>query len=187
MEVFISSENTKLGKIPNISLPPGTTCGNVPCKKDCYANNIVKMYSNAKKRWQENLDVYLKNDLFYFGEISRYLYENNSTHFRWHVGGDCPDQDYMIEAHVVAMLNPDVEFLMFTKRFSWVSGPIPKNMHVVLSMWPYLEEPKSSLPKAWVRGDPRTPRETFKCEGICTDCLYCWSHNPKLDILLKGH
>ena len=35
--VKISNGNAKLGKIPNISLPPIKACGNCEeCKKDCY-------------------------------------------------------------------------------------------------------------------------------------------------------
>lgn len=85
-------------------------------------------------------------------------------------------------------MNPDIKFMMFTKRYSWVvPHRIPNNLNVLLSAWPYMKTPPNNgLAKTWVRGDLRIPKNVFECEGQCTECYQCWDKTT-IDILLKGH
>ena len=48
----ISSGNSKLGNIPNISLTPIKACGNCSaCSADCYALKAYRMYKGTKASW----------------------------------------------------------------------------------------------------------------------------------------
>lgn len=50
MEVKISSGNSKLGKIPSVSLPAGITCRNdCECSKKCYAKKLERLRRTVKE------------------------------------------------------------------------------------------------------------------------------------------
>jgi len=58
--VKISNGNTKLGRIPNISLPPIKACGkDVPCKSDCYALKAYRQYPATRKAWMNAITMIL--------------------------------------------------------------------------------------------------------------------------------
>lgn len=93
-EVKISRGNSKLGKIPNINLPPVVTCEKgVPCaNKECYALKAFKQYKNVRDAWGHNLKVYLENSTHYFESIINQLKKiKNVFRFRWHSSGDIVD------------------------------------------------------------------------------------------------
>jgi hypothetical protein len=186
--IHVSTGNTKLGSIPSISLPPVKTCApGVPCIKDCYARNIYKMYPNVRAQWDENLATWEENRMVYVDGVIEWLVENKPTHFRWHIGGDLPDWHYLQWVSAIARTFVNVKFMLFTKKYDLVVGKtFPENLCVILSMWPYLANPTADVKRAWVRGDPRAPDNTFVCKGTCDECLYCWSKVGN-DLILKGH
>jgi len=50
MKISISDKNSKLGKIPNISLTPIASCPNCStCKSKCYALKAYRQYPASKK------------------------------------------------------------------------------------------------------------------------------------------
>jgi hypothetical protein len=177
MEIHISEGNMKLGKVPNISLPPVVTCRpKVPCKKLCYANKAFRLYPNVRKNWNENLEYYRQDPDRYFGEIRIWLSKNNPEYFRWHVAGDCPDDRYLLDVLSIAENFPGTQFMMFTKRWDlFPVGEVPKNLAIILSMWPRLRNPrKLDFPRAWLSSDKRKPDYHFKCPGKCDTCYKCW-------------
>ncbi len=195
-DVFISTGNTKLGSIPNISLPPKKTCGDVPCMQQCYALKAYNQYPHVRVKWNANFTFYKEHPNRYFQQVRRWLLDNDRRYFRWHVGGDCPDEQYIQQVIQTAILLPSVSFMLFTKRHSWWDiSSLPPNLNVIWSMWPYMKTyvpkfiPEDSVSRAWVRGDHRIyTRPMFHCVGLCTDCMKCWTINAKPeDILLKGH
>ena len=63
----ISRGNSKLGKVPNISLPPVKSCGNCKqCAPDCYALKSYKQYKNVRASWDYNFDLYKSEPGRYF-------------------------------------------------------------------------------------------------------------------------
>jgi len=186
--LYISKGNSKVGNIPSISLPPVTTCvKNVPCVSHCYAINISRRFKHVKKQWQHNLFEYKDDSGIYFNTIFQFLDINRPPYFRFHIGGDCPDEYYANQVVKISSQFNKTNFLLFTKRYNWFST-VPHNLSVMLSMWAYIKEPVSPFRKAWVRGDLRTVgKELYACKGKCTDCLYCYSNDNPLDILLKPH
>lgn len=93
--VRISAGNTKLGSIPNVNLPPITTCEEqVPCavNKGCYAIKAFRQYPNVRNAWNNNLKVYQLNSNFYFTSIINQLRKiRHLPRFRWHSSGDIVD------------------------------------------------------------------------------------------------
>lgn len=61
MEVKISSGNSKLGKIPSVSLPAGATCrSDCECSRKCYAKKLERLRKTVREAYQHNYDL-LKN------------------------------------------------------------------------------------------------------------------------------
>jgi len=180
VKLHISKGNMKLGKIPNISLPPAVTCRpKVPCAKQCYAQKAMRLYPSVRKAWLENwqfLQAY--GAAQYFIAIETWLREHRPTHFRWHVSGDMPDVAYAEWVMQTARIFPDIKFMMFTKRWDLLplGEKIPDNFSIILSMWPGLRNPKGfdDFPRAWLSIDKRRPNFHFKCPGRCDECYKCW-------------
>lgn len=100
MKVKISLGNTKMGKIPSISLPPIKSCGNCSkCSKHCYAKKAYLQYKNTRDAYDRNLAI-LKNDpQDYFHQIREFINKSYNKNkpipcFRWHVAGDILDLNY---------------------------------------------------------------------------------------------
>jgi len=180
MRLHISEGNSKLGKIPNISLPPVATCRkNVPCAEDCYALKAYKLWPAVTQAWNENLQYIGVNGLGdYFNAIEVWLGQRNPSHFRWHVSGDILSKQYLQGVYTVANTYPDTKFMLFTKRWDLlpVSMVPPSSLSVILSMWPGLPNPKQfpDYPRAWLSNDKRLPKFYFKCPGRCDECYKCW-------------
>lgn len=181
MKLHISKGNTKLGKIPNISLPPVVTCRKgVWCTKDCYAMKAYRLWPEVKTAWDENWLFYKKDSRGYFDGVQKWLQKNAPNHFRWHVSGDIPTRDYFLKVVKTARMFPDIRFMLFTKRWDMLPdglcGNTVTNLAVILSMWPGAPAPKrfGDLPKAWLSHDRRLPDYYFKCPGKCDECYACW-------------
>lgn len=188
MKLHISNGNDKLGEIPSLSLPPIKSCGDVKCADKCYAINIIRRFEHVRLLWEGNLKYYETSPQKFFSGTFFWLVRNIPSHFRWHVGGDCPDENYLDEMYTISRSLPHIKFMMFTKRYSWINSErVPSNMNVLLSMWPYMKNPPNTgLARTWVRGDLRAPKDIFICKGKCTSCYQCWDKSTK-DILLRGH
>lgn len=208
MSVHISKGNKKLGKnIINISLPPGATCvPGVPCRNSmCYAHKAWRQYPNVRLAWGGNLAEYVMNPVGYFTQIAEYLIKHtpwtwmptsaglraevHTGRFRWHVGGDIPNQAYLDGMVWLAHSFPRIHFLAFTKRYKLDYGKLPDNLCVVISAWPgyaiiNVPGPRGVfLPIAWCQDgtEERIPHNAYECVGSCEKCNVCW------DLRRSGH
>ena len=113
----LSRGNTKLGKVVNVSLDPDLTCGpHLPCFNDgCYARAIKCRNRLLGLQWTENTLTALNAPTVFFQYIRMYLEAFPVKHFRWHVGGDIPDQGYLTRMKQMAKDFPGTRFLCFTK------------------------------------------------------------------------
>lgn len=188
---IISKGNSKMGKIPNISLPPIVTCNGCEdtCADKCYANKFYRMYPSVKKAWDKNLEEYLTNPVKYFASISKQLARLQPKFFRWHVGGDIPNQLYFIGINNVANMYPATKFLLFTKQYATINAYVelrdmlPKNLQIVFSAWPGMQiDNPFNFKIAWMQDgtEDRVPESAFECAGSCTECSACFSLN-KID------
>jgi len=152
--VTISHGNIKMGmSIPSVSLPAICTCvANAPCKKACYDARSYKRWPSVLKARLNNLNILKEDRSEYFLQINEFLNRNKPTYFRWHVGGDIVDQEYLHCMDAVAHTHPKVNFLCFTKRHELDFTKCPSNLTIILSMWPKWgqEDTHQGMRRAWM-------------------------------------
>lgn len=194
MRLKISLRNSKIGKVPNLSLPPGTSCvPDIPCYNEgCYAMKAYRLYPGTRNAWDSNLQFYNEKPLLFFAEFSAWLSQHKPKRFRLFVGGDFPSWDFYVHMTILAQLYPKTKFLIFTKRYDYDYSLKPDNLQVILSTWPGMPLPENTnLPWAWLEEDDRRPKnQTYLvCPGGCTNCNHkCWdfisAHTP---VVFKKH
>ena len=192
-KILISRYNTKLGYIPNISLSVIKSCKpGVLCQKGCYAKISYLRFPGVKKAWDNNLNTYLENPRDYFGQIRNFLKKSNPRYFRWHTGGDFPDQRYLNSVIRIARDFPDIKFLAFTKRTDFYFHRIPNNFALIFSGWPGMELPSNVIKRfriAWMQDgtETRIPKNAIKCSGACENCMSCWDKSLTQDVFFHKH
>ena len=195
MKVHISPGNRKMGAIPSVSLPPLVTCiDNPPCKRDCYALGVYYR-PNVRVCWDDNYERLLSTEdpdqyCDYFSDIHQWGKLHKPEFFRWHVGGDIQDQNYLDWMCAVAGELPDTNFATWTKRFSLDFSKIPANLHIWASMWPGWGVPSKvkHLPRFWLKNDheDRIPEDAIKCPDNCIQCKICYTVTEPIDVCVKG-
>lgn len=193
--VSISRSNEKTGTA-SVSLPPGVTCvPDIPCftPDGCYAWKMYfgthYKYRNVGQAWDRNWRIYQDDPDFYFQEIRHFLTrltrkEREKRYFRWHVGGDCPDEDYVLRLLDLCAETPHISHTIFTKRYAWFTAHhrlVPENLSVYVSGWPGIDLPEDTrrlFRQFWLidpdHPDPRIPDEALECPGSCPECRMCW-------------
>ena len=183
VRIHISSGNSKLGAIMNISLPPVVTCHNCStCKHYCYAVRSYNRLPDTAAAWNENYLLFLTDPSVYFATISHAV--KTQRFFRWHVSGDIVNAAYLQGMIRVAKENPKCEFLAFTKAYQIVNqaiatgSVIPSNLHILFSAAPGVDMPNPyRLPECHINfADPS--KNTYcggaeyvhNCGGNCTEC-----------------
>jgi len=181
MRLFISNGNKKLGPIPNVSLPPIKTCiENPQCAEKCYARKFSTGYAKntAGIRWEENWQLWQENPARFELELSNYLTWAEPRYFRWHVGGDIPDENYLRMMKNIAWLFPQTKFMAYSKRpWAWTTeGNELKNLSIIRSLWinePVADEEPYMFYKVWPKDKEPSSHEIW-CSGDCTSCKACW-------------
>ena len=201
--VTLTRGNTKLGKVLNISLPPPKTCDhNLPCYKGgCYAlRSCYNLYPEVREAWDGNWNAWKTLGAGAFAEaLATAVFKAKADLFRWHVGGDIPDDDYLQVMLFLADQFRDVRFRAFTKKFEIVRANAAQirrrtNLTVSLSMWPGLKCHGSTIKAwstSWVRDhknpDPRIPETAKECSGKCDTCQLCWGLKPGESVVFNKH
>ena len=190
MEANISKGNSKLGSIPNVSLVPVKDCANCQfCKSTCYAMKAWRQYPQVRKAWRKNSTaVRGPQRASWFQSIDRYIAKRTPEYFRWHVAGDILDQHYYECVREMAKRHPDTKFLCFTKRYDLKLLHRPKNLAIVISIYPGMKKPKTRHPKAWMQDgtETRIPKDAIECSGSCSGCNACWDLQGK-DVFFHKH
>jgi hypothetical protein len=195
--ISISHGNSKMGRIPSVSLPPITTCANgCTCAKKCYAAKLCRLRPNVRKAYEKNLAI-LRNDMDnYFLQVKTAAMI--SKYFRFHVSGDIPDMNYLDRMVKLAQELPGTTFLAFTKQYNFVNNflqcaGIPSNLKIIFSAWPGMPmENPYNMPVANVIFKGQEPAENWKiCGGNCMECacrgVGCWELKPGENIAFYEH
>jgi len=198
--ITISEGNSKLGKVANISLPPIETCmENPPCAKDCYPKVYLNRWPMISKVYKKNLSTYKRDPELYFNCISLGLSKMKPEYFRWHVAGDIPDLHYFNQMYVMAIVFPEIKFMVFTKKYKFLEyqkfsvKEYATNLTVIQSAWPGLALPfiecnhkrESEFPIAFLEEDTRR-HNYLKCDAPCDSCGKCWDlNNLRKNVCLK--
>lgn len=201
--IRLSYDNRKTGAaVPSISLIPVADCGNCKmCSRGCYDVRNVCYLPTVQKSRAVNSAILEQDRNRYFEEVEaacKFL-----RFFRWHVGGDIKDYDYLGRMVGIAMRNPQCEFLVFTKQFDvvneWVRycGEFPSNFHLLLSGWRGdTNVNEHNLPVSspvWKDGSKScmVTDDAVWCSGDCSACaeVYggCWSAKKGSTILFEAH
>ncbi len=202
-QVKFSYGNRKTGaKVPSVSLIPVADCGNCKvCSRGCYDVRNVCFQKTVQKSRANNSAIYHENPQKYFGEILKEV--KSQKFFRWHVGGDIENFQYLDAMVFVAEKTPTCEFLAFTKMYNLVNnylkniGPLPKNLHIIFSDWrgaemdnPYNLPVSSPLWPDGTKG-PHCTDKQFMCPGSCEECAEewkgCWAAKSGETILFEAH
>ena len=198
MTAVVSQGNSKLGKLPNVSLVPGRDCTNCKaCISTCYALKAYRAWPTVKANWGANSDLLRSDPDKYFADVRAYLERAQPTLFRIHVAGDFVSLEHVLEWILVALDFPGTRFLAFTKSFDYLPdspAELPDNLSVVVSLFPSMALPAhlESYPIAFAGEltDYATPRATdaIDCPGNCETCGVCWSLGKKgLDVSFPFH
>ncbi len=211
--IKISNKNSKLGRIPNISLVPVKDCGNcASCKADCYALKAWRQYSRTRAAWKMNSKAFRNDPHEAVLQVSRQLDRMRTAprFFRIHVAGDFLDQNHLDAWNDMVNCHPHTRFLAFTKMHNLNFSNLSDNLQVVLSMFPTMPLPnvysgsreespeathaRAALPKAWVTHDKtgniekRIPGTALECPGYCDTCGACWDLNKRnYDVFFHNH
>lgn len=202
--VCVMRGNTKLGAVLNVSLPPPKTCGaTMPCYRDkvCFAmKHGYTLYPNTKTAWDGNWRALMRNRSDYFQAINAAIPRSKIRLFRWHIGGDIVDENYLIWMVAVASIHKDVRFLCFTKKYDIVEKNRKlcriraPNLTIVLSAWPGMKLPRMAAkrwPIAWMRDpeapDKRIPADAVRCDGGCDKCGLCFNMKPGQSVYFDLH
>jgi hypothetical protein len=183
--VVISSGNTKLGKIPNVSLPPVISCPrDTPCAKEgCYSLKAYRLYPSVRDARQHNWKILNTDMNQYFQDIENWLEANQPPYFRYHVDGDIPTDEYFDHMCELAEKFPQTHFLAFTKRRGLDIDKCPPNLAIHYSMWPGWGDPETDTPRAWLKDsrEDRIEEAHFYCLkyttdhiNTCDECYACW-------------
>ena len=170
-KISISAGNRKMGAIPSVSLPACITCNpSAPCFKKCYAVRMARLYKTVKNAYQRNLDILTENPVAYWAQVRASAM--TTKFFRFHVSGDIPNGEYLIQMIETARAIPSTNFLAFTKQFHIVNdylrnrGTIPENLKIIFSNWDAWKcENPFSLPECEIILKGSEPRDAWKICG----------------------
>tara|TARA_Y100000310_G_C20332551_1_gene645970 strand:+ start:121 stop:693 length:573 start_codon:yes stop_codon:yes gene_type:complete len=188
-KIIISKGNRKV-PYPNISLTPVKACANhQECKTSCYARKAYRQYPNVRKAWDNNLNIAETNPVNYFSQVNEFLTQKKPDFFRWHVAGDILNKAYLQGMISLANRHSDTKFLAFTKRYDLTYRSIPKNLSIVMSVWPGMPTPTQKLPRAYMQdGSETRVKNAFPCPGNCEGCGLCWYlHKIGKNVVFKKH
>lgn len=200
LSVSISKGNRKTNAlVPSVSLRPILDCKNCGvCNGLCYDVRNDCMYKAVMNTRARNFAIWKTDPERYFNEIS--IFCQTQVAFRWHIGGDIVNMEYLEGMARVARQNKHCKFLAFTKRFDLVNKYLdthhkPGNLQIIFSGWIGLDVPNPhNLPMSHpVFKDGRTTaKPTAKnCGGDCSHCLThcegCWTLKKGEEVKFYAH
>ena len=210
----ISESNSKLGKIASFSLPAGEACpGKTEECHACYAAKVERIYKNAAKAYQHNLnELEIGNfveDLT--SEITKITGKKKANKvFRWHVSGDWATIKYMYDAIKVMSNFPEVQFYSYTRNWRLVNW-IPHletlknlpNMTLIASIDDATINNNEWPPNTWRiayfgvnLAEVKSKYNMIQCPNqtvgiLCDQCKLCFSQKVKnnlhINIVFKKH
>lgn len=181
VHVHLSTGNEKIGATVNVSLLPIITCGNCGnCCGHCYDIKACLRFPAALEARAINTAIMMRDRARYFREIWEAMRSKRRPGcFRFHVGGEIPDVEYLAMMAETARLFPDWKVWSYTHMHStafdyiFAGGSFPENFHLMLSVDdggaifnPYGLPTFECIPV----GAP-VPAGRLLCPGDCQKCL----------------
>lgn len=205
VHVHFSDANGKTGMV-GIDLLPLITCHG-RCRElcgyieegkvlpPCYACRVVNQYKDCMTNYAENTALAIHRPEQYWEEVSNEL--NGRRTARLFGSGDMIIAGYIDGLVNAALDNPHCEIYGMTKCEEvlnrWIdnNGPLPKNLHILLSRWKgYEPHNPHNLPTTAVYENEK-PAEYLACCNDCTKCFRekegCWKAGPGDIVGFKYH
>ena len=182
--ISISHENTKLGKIPSFSLPPGKTCSKEACKTcfldGCYAVKAYKLYPSTRAAWDGNLAALKADPAAVEDAILKWLKTHKPRFFRIHTSGDFFSGWYLFMWQRIIAACPETMFLAFSKQFVIMRAAVSQmNFQLFASGWTGIKIPEDirrRFPVAdCITRDMVEPNDAVACPGSCKTCVHCYT------------
>ena len=203
LHLTISKGNTKVGRIPNLSLTPVESCpGMTEACVDCYACAYMRRFTSTAVAYAKNLALCQDTgtDAGWKVDLIRFLSRTRPAAFRIHVAGDFFSVEYVQAWAQICRMFPQTRFLAFTR--SW-RIPELRNALGQLRRLPNVQTIAScdrfasAGPRGWRRahmGKPTraTARKTVLCPGYgpkeltCDECGLCFKPVP-VDVYFPIH
>jgi len=194
--LHITTINSKLGYIQSFDIHTPEICEKMPCYKKCYAQKITRIYKHACEAYTRNYEMIRDNIPFFIDELNSYLKYTRPLFFRWHSDGELFNLEYLKAILSIAENNPEINFLLFTKRYDLLRQidvcTIPKNLSIIVSLWQGLKTPidlrlNYSFSYCIEKGQ-QLPESALLCPGHCSTCSACWSlAKHHLDVAFYRH
>lgn len=138
--------------VPNsFGLPAGDSCPDMTefCES-CYADTLQKCWTNVRKLVWHNLDLLkscgsnVNKMVVLLDEMVKSVnWRDEPQLFRWHWNGDIYSKPYAAAIAKTCHLNPEIQFLIYTRSFDWVDQLVD-----VPNLTVYLSVDKFNLAKA---------------------------------------
>lgn len=188
LKVVVTTGNTKIGKVLNVSLPAVFTCPNCSgCVNECYDIRDCR-YKNVVSARAKNFSIMARSLDKYFADIQDAINRHPSfDKFRFHVGGDIPitnGDEYFAGLVNLVRNNPRIRFWTYSKNY-WVinryvkehggtiADAIPDNLSIMFSQWrgiPMFNPYGFAEFRAYYDDEP-VPDGIMECTGDCRVCL----------------
>jgi hypothetical protein len=194
--IVISEGNSKMGKVFSFSVTPVITCAeDVPCKKECYACKLCRIYPSVRRSYADNLNaIHNAPADIVAAAIVDVIKRRGVKLFRFNVSGDFGrdgnfDRAYFAMACRIAAACPDTRFLAFTKVFDAFGMDRPANFNLVASVWnDYAPADIESIPTAhYCDGSRPMPAGAMECDGGCETCGKCFLLKRGEKVFFKKH
>lgn len=181
IHIHIAKGNRKVGRVRNVSLMSRICCGNCKTYEHyCYDIKAALQYKTVMTARAENTALAYRDRKEYFNQIVESLTPKCKIKaFRFHVGGEILDEEYLRGMCYVALMRPDWKFWTYTKMYDIVNrfirncGSLPENLVILYSkdQNSYVDNP-FGMPEAYtvIKGDLE-PSDKVKCPGNCETCL----------------
>lgn len=194
-DIFISSENKKLGKIKNFSLPHKISCPGKSewCEKYCYVTRYYRRFEKCRNAYTKNFEI-SKEDSFTVLMINK-LKKINSQYLRIHTSGDFYSTDYINKWIEICKKLPEHNFWCYTR--SWIIPKLfkeikklnkIKNIQIFLSSDPTMSPPPKDFRIAFIESDKKANGiycfHDKKLKKNCRECMYCFK-DKKENIIFK--
>lgn len=152
---MISKGNTKLGDIPNWSIPAIDTCpgASTLCKELCYADKGFYYMNNVRGSLEGNYDASGKGD--WHEKMIADIHKMKAAIFRIHVSGDFYTSNYVLKWQSIVEACPETRFYAYTRSWEF---PTIRDELVILAKKPNFQ--------MWWSTD-RVMREPPRYPGIC--------------------
>lgn len=183
LSVSISNGNMKVGNVPNVSLPSDKTCPHCKeCQLACYDKKACLQYPNVMNARAKNYSIMKRSIRQYFEQVKKGIKKSKEQFFRFHVGGDICDEEYLdgmvkvtneiLKHHWTYTKSQDI-VNKYIEKYGGDWKKIAPNLVIMFSRWGRspIDNPYN-MPVFWciVKGQ-EPPKDMYKCPGNCKICI----------------